>query len=752
MKIARIFVLAAAISVTGVVCFAQSGPGSRGTTVGAATATPDSCRELTHRGRNDEAHACYETLTRESQPYPRSEGYWGLKEYDQANVEFRTAVAQNDGNALYRVRWGMLLHERFNNADAAGLFNEALQRDPKNARAYLGLAILSEDGYDDRAVEYVSKAIDLDPKLYQAHELAASMHLEDSDTAKAISEADAALKISPEALDAMAIHASVELLADRSPDEWINKMLAVNPTYGQGYELIAHHLMLNRRYDDAIAYYRKAVAVEPDLWAAHEELGINLMRIGQNVEAAKELVLAYNNGQRDKPTQNSLRLLDSYKNFVTVKHGPIVLMMNKKEADTLEPYYEQVMKDALAAYDKKYNMTLPGPLEVDVYPDHDDFAVRTLGMPNLDGALGVTFGLEIAMDSPSARAAGDFHWASTLRHEMSHAYILTATNHRVPRWFTEGLAVHEETQASPEWGDAITPDIVVALRDKKLLPVADLDRGFVHPAYESQVIVSYYEAGKVCDYIQDHWGADKLLDFVHSFAKSNMTTPQAFQDNLGMSAEDFDKQFQPWLYGINADVAANFDKWHNQLKALAAEAEANNYDAVLKDGPAVIQLYPEYVYDANAYEFVAQAEIAKGNKQDAVKVLTAYVQNRGRKPDVLRKLAQLQEELSDPKAAAATLDRINYIDPLFNTDYHTKLGELWMAQNNYQGAIREFSAVVTMGPMDKASAEYNLATAYMDNGQRDKARDSVLSSLEAAPDYRPALKLLLELQDGEKGK
>ena len=69
---------------------------------------------------------------------------------------------------------------------------------------------------------------------------------------------------------------------------------------------------------------------------------------------------------------------------------------------------------------------------------------------------------------------------------MSHVFILTATNHRVPRWFTEGLAVHEETQASPEWGDRITPDIVVAIRDKKLLPVADLDRGFVRPEYPAR--------------------------------------------------------------------------------------------------------------------------------------------------------------------------------------------------------------------------------------------------------------------------
>ena len=52
------------------------------------------------------------------------------------------AIAAADGNALYRVRWGRLLHERFNNGDAADLFNEALKRDPKNADAYVGLALV----------------------------------------------------------------------------------------------------------------------------------------------------------------------------------------------------------------------------------------------------------------------------------------------------------------------------------------------------------------------------------------------------------------------------------------------------------------------------------------------------------------------------------------------------------------------------------------------------------------------------------
>ncbi len=48
-------------------------------------------------------------------------------------------------------------------------------------------------------------------------------------------------------------------------------------------------------------------------------------------------------------------------------------------------------------------MKLPGPVQVEVYPDHEDFAVRTMGMPGL-GALGVTFGEVVAMDQPSGRS------------------------------------------------------------------------------------------------------------------------------------------------------------------------------------------------------------------------------------------------------------------------------------------------------------------------------------------------------------
>jgi tetratricopeptide (TPR) repeat protein len=715
---------------------------------GHAANSPEACHTLRMHGQEAQAKTCYESLVRSNSGYLRAEGYWGLEEYDQANEQFRTATAPPDSDPMYRVRWGMLLHERFNNNDAVGLFKEALQRDPKNAQAYLGLAIVSADGFDGKAQEYAGQALALDPKLVEAHEFAANLALENQDTQDAVAQADEALGLSSDALNAMAIHAAVELLADRSPDAWLDKIRKVNPNYGEGYALVAHHLELNYRFDDAIAYYRKAIEADPRDWSAHSQLGVSLMRLGQEDEPFKQLEMSYNNGYRDAETVNSLRLLDSYKNFVTYKENGTILRLRKNEADLLHPYFEAELQRIIATYDKKYQMKLTGPVQVEVYPDHEDFAVRTMGMPGL-GALGVTFGQVVAMDSPSARKPGDFNWGSTLWHEMSHVYVLSATHGRVPRWFTEGLAVHEEGQASPEWENRVSPDILVAIRDKKLLPVSKLDRGFIFPDYPAQVVVSYFEAGNICDYISSHWGEGKLLDMVHSYAQRK-TTPEVIQADLGVSPAEFDKQYLQWLNQRYGTMAANFEQWHSALEHLIDAASQKQYDAVLRQGDSVRNMYPEYIGDANVYQFVASADLARGDKKAAVDVLTYYEKMGGEDPPTLKKLASLEEELGQPKEAAGTLERIIYIYPVHDEDLHRHLGDLWFAQANYPGSIREYTAVVALDPADKAGAQFNLARAYYASGQRDKAEESVLAALEVAPGYRPAQKLLLELQHPEQ--
>ncbi len=712
------------------------------------------CTELRVHGKTAEAAQCFSALRASSDPYLRAEVDWGLEQYDAANEAFRMAeAAQRDKageQAHVRVRWGLLLHERFNNKEADDLFAEALKLDPSSAEAYLGLAMVSADGFDSKAEEYTAKALTLDPKLVAAHEFAANLALENAHTPEALAEADKALALSSEALEAMAVHAAADVLADKPTDAWFAKIAAVNPRYGEGYALVGYHLVLNRRYDDGVAYYRKAVRLEPELWPAHSQLGINLMRLGQMEEPLKELELSYDHGQKDAATVNSLRLLDSYKNFNTFQATEAGVKTNlklrKSEAELLQPYFQEELQIILATYEKKYSMTLPGPVQVEVYPDHEDFAVRTMGMPGL-GALGVTFGEVVAMDSPSGRKPGDFNWGSTLWHEMDHVFVLSATNHRVPRWFAEGLAVHEEGQARPEWANRATPEVLLAIRDKKLLPVADIDRGFIFPQYPSQVIVSYFEAGAMCDYIQQRWGAEKLVAMVHSFAALK-STPDVIESDLHIAPAQFDKDYLVWLNEKYGETASNFDNWRKALKELAAASTAGQTDVLLQRAPKVIDLYPDYVGDANAYEMFSAAQLAKGDKSGAIATLEKYQALGGMSPVTLEKLAALQQEAGDRKSAASTLQAVNYIYPE-SESLHRQLGALWLASKNYTGAEREFGAVLAMHPLDKASAEFNLAEAYWAAGDKAKAEDSVLLALETAPGFRPAQKLLLEIKSAE---
>src|SRR5262249_50505840 len=262
------------------------------------------------------------------------------------------------------------------------------------------------------------------------------------------------------------------------------------------------------------------------------QLGVNLMRFGKNDEARKLLEECYNNNDTSYVTYNSLLLLDSYKNYETFETPTTVLKLYHKEAALLKPYFQEQLDKALATYERKYKHKIEGKVQIEVYPYHEDFAVRTMGLPGL-GALGVTFGQVVAMDAPDSdqRPPGSWHWASTMWHELSHVYVLSMTNHRVPRWFTEGLAVYEETADHPGWGDRLDHGAIEAIKQRKLLPIADLDRGFIHPSYPGQVIISYFQGGQVLTFIVEKWGYDKVLDMIKAFGERK-DTPEVIEQEL----------------------------------------------------------------------------------------------------------------------------------------------------------------------------------------------------------------------------
>ena len=125
-----------------------------------------------------------------------------------------------------------------------------------------------------------------------------------------------------------------------------------------------------------------------------------------------------------------------------------ILRLHRDETDVLKNYAQKLSKDSIDLYSARYNFTPQEPIIVEIYPNHEDFVVRSIGMPGV-GILGVTFGYLFAMDSPTGHPEQSYHWGTTLWHEMAHVFTLEATNHFVPRWFSEGISVYEEWRTGP---------------------------------------------------------------------------------------------------------------------------------------------------------------------------------------------------------------------------------------------------------------------------------------------------------------
>ena len=157
--------------------------------------------------------------------------------------------------------------------------------------------------------------------------------------------------------------------------------------------------------------------------------------------------------------------MDSYKNFLrhSQRRRPIV-QLHKKEAELLRPYVEGELKRRDGDIREEIQDEAEGP-----GPGGSLSGSRGLRGPHhghaRPGSLGVTFGTVVAMDSPSGRrpalSLGQHAVARTQPRVRSHR-----DQHRVPRWFTEGMAVHEETAASPDWGDRLDPDVISAIKGR----------------------------------------------------------------------------------------------------------------------------------------------------------------------------------------------------------------------------------------------------------------------------------------------
>ena len=552
-------------------------------------------------------------------------------------------------------------------------------------------------------------------------------------------------------LEAYSLLAALAMLEGEPDNEWVDRALEYNPRYGRIYAEQAHFYVITRRYREATERLRRAVDVDPRLWRAHAELGVNLMREGRDEEGRRHLEIAYEGDPYSAKTVNTLRLLDTYDDFETFEseipqggdRPRALVRLARSEADLLRPYVLELTERAIAEFEGKYAFKLKQPVRVELYPNHDDFAVRTMAMPGI-GLLGVTFGYVVAMDSPAGRGPGEFHWGTTLWHELAHVFTLESTGHLVPRWYSEGISMYEEWMADPRWGESVTPEYIEAVRGGKLLPVAELDRGFIRPRYPGQVAVSYMQAGFACRFIAERWGFQRLVDLLRGFAEDR-STADSVRAVLGVETAEFDRRFDAFMREELGPALDGLSRWRRNLKAALEAAREGDWDGVLEPARTAKAAYPQYVGSGSSYSLLAMAADKLGDRAAAIEELRAYERRGGREPETLKKLGRWLEEANRSEEAIYTYEGLLYNWPQ-DEETHARLGDLLFASGEFDRAQREFAAVLALEPLDRATAEYDLARAYAKMGDLPKARLHVLQALERAPTFRPALNLLRQVR------
>jgi tetratricopeptide (TPR) repeat protein len=694
--------------------------------------------------------------------------------FEDAKLAYERAAQRDRSDPRPLLRLGELYLEKYEATAAHQQFDAVLARNEKDPRALLGKArTLDFDGDDARALEMARAALETNPSYVEAHTLLARLQLKLEDYDAALAEVQEALEVNPSSLEALSMLAGVQFLkGDRAAYERTrDRALALNPRYPDLYNTVAQLAVEHRQYPEAVALAKQAVALDSMSWWGLGILGINQLRLGQIEEGIANVEKAFKGDPHNVWLFNTLKLTDTFDRFRTVRTPHFELFLHGQEADLLSPYISQVAEEAYEALRTRYRAEPPLPVRLEVFTTHGDFSVRTLGLVGL-GALGVSFGSVLVMDSPAARTAGEFNWASTLWHELAHAFHLSMTNFRVPRWFSEGLAVREQQLARPHWG--FRPDIgyLVAYQKGRLHPVSQLNRGFVRPDYPEQVQYSYLQAALVFEMIEDRHGVQAILAMMDGYRRG-VSNEQLVRDVLRTTPEQLDEDFDRWFRQRYANaltaVTANTEPIPptlpvpvEQLRDLVARSpndyvlrvalgrrllEEEQLAAAEEELRTALRLWPEYGGPDSAYGYLARIHRQRGQLQLAAAALHAMSERDQDSYAVLLEEAKIRQEMGDKAGEAAALARAQQVFP-YEIESHQRLAVLYAEAGNGAGAVRERAAVLALNPVDRAGAYLELAKAHILAGDRGAARTQVLRALEIAPGFAEAQELLLQLRGG----
>jgi tetratricopeptide (TPR) repeat protein len=160
-----------------------------------------------------------------------------------------------------------------------------------------------------------------------------------------------------------------------------------------------------------------------------------------------------------------------------------------------------------------------------------------------------------------------------------------------------------------------------------------------------------------------------------------------------------------------------------------------------------IDIFPDYVGPGNAYVGLDAIYEARGEAQKRIENLKQFLSISEFGAAQARDLADLYEQAGNTAEAIRYLEGSLQVEP-YDLPTHDRLATLYAEQGQHGQAVRARRAILALNPVDKAEAYYELARSLYANDDLNEAKRAVLQSLELAPGFREAQKLLLACVEG----
>ena len=710
---------------------------------------------------------------------------WLMGNFHDANSLFNEATRANPNNLEAHSLWGDLFLEKYNASDAERSYQEAIDINGRYVPALVGMANVVGD---ERALQ---RALAINPNSIPAMETYGQLLMVNGREEEAQDYFDRVLALNPESLKTLSVLASQAALEERSADYqgYLAQVESFSPNNPIFLGNVADSFGNNYLFDEAVEFARAAIAADPQYWQGYTVLGSNLIRLGEEEEGKTNLEIGYENDPFNVMTSNMLKVFDTLETYATLESEHFKVHMSENDADVLWPYLEPLLEESWVTLTAKYGFEPEGPILIEVFEKSEDFAVRSVGLPDIGPRVGICFGKVITLISPDTLSA---NWQEIVWHEFMHVITLQMTGNRMPRWLSEGISVYEEREGRPYWGRSQGLDLVRASEQDKLLHVADLNSGFSGAQDSADLGFAYFQAYLVVDFIADEYGFEKLVELVDQYAFIK-EEEERFDEVFGQNLGQFDAAFRGWIdrrvaeinvyvhsedlpdegdghgHGVRENSSAILAELYNNVSLkqhMRARIEENDRDfqAYLQLGIVLFkeesffeakqylnqayELLPSYTGYPSPPLVLSQIYEQEGNREAQLQQLELLLQNLQHDYASAIILAEAALEESNFERAEYYIDRAIQVDP-YRADVHQLKASYAETIGDSQLAVTEYEVLLKLEINDPAEAQTNLAQAYLNNGQTLQAKENILRALETAPSYQRAQRILLQSIDGD---